>query len=185
MKNLSSRLELAKHFAKLDFKTGAEIGVFSGYFSEVLCQAIPNLKLYCVDAWEVYPGYRNSKFEPNMLEAYNTAKTRLAPFNAQIIKKFSTDAVKGFKDGSLDFVYIDGNHEYKYVKQDIEAWTPKVRKGGIIAGDDYYMTKTGNLGVIQAVHEYVDKYGYELQLIGWDLNNPVEDNRQPQWWFVK
>ncbi len=185
MSILRNRLELAKHFAKLGFKTGAEVGVFSGYYSEVLCQTIPNLKLYCIDPWEVYPGYRDRKFEPNMREAYETAQTKLAPFDVEIIKKYSLDAAKDFKDKSLDFVYIDGNHEYKYVKQDIEAWTPKVRQGGIVAGDDYYMTRAGNLGVIQAIHEYVDEHGYKLQLTGWDLGNPEADNRQPQWWFIK
>ncbi len=47
------------------------------------------------------------------------------------------DAVKDFEDNSLDFVYIDANHEYDYVKQDITEWTKKVKPGGIVAGHDY------------------------------------------------
>lgn len=185
MNMLRNRLEIAQHFNSLGFRVGAEVGVFAGYYSEVLCQNIPGLKLYCVDAWEVYKGYRDHKFESSMRNAEAKARERLEPFNVKIIKKFSMDAVRDFEDESLDFVYIDGNHEYKFVKEDIEEWTKKVRKGGIVAGDDYYMTRAGNMGVIQAVHEYVETHGYSLQLTPWDINDPAEDNRQPQWWFVK
>ncbi len=180
-----SRLALAEHFATLGFKTGAEIGVFDGYFSEHLCKTIPRLFLYSIDAWEVYPGYRNQKFVGNMQEAEAKARERLGSFNCTIIKKFSIDAAKDFEDESLDFVYIDGNHEYKYVKEDIEEWAKKVRKGGIVAGDDYYMTRAGNLGVIKAANDYAAQNGYSLQTTLWDLDDPREDNRQPAWFFEK
>lgn len=180
-----SRLALAEHFATLGFRTGAEIGVFDGYFSEYLCKTIPDLRLYSVDAWQVYPGYRDHKFESSMRNAEAKALDRLAPYNCTVVKKFSVDAAKDFADESLDFVYIDGNHEYKYVKEDIELWTPKVRKGGIVAGDDYYMTRAGNMGVIQAVNDYAAQQGYNLQTTLWDLNDPVVDNQQPAWWFFK
>lgn len=180
-----NRLELAAHFATLGFTVGAEVGVFDGYFSEHLCRTIPGLKLYSVDAWAVYPGYRDHKFESSMRAAEEKARARLAPFNAKIIKKFSTDAAQDFEDESLDFVYIDANHEYKFVKQDIELWAPKVRIGGIVAGDDYYMTRAGNMGVIQAVNEYAEAHGHDLQTTLWDAVNPVVDNQQPAWFFRK
>lgn len=180
-----SRLSLAEWFKDKEFKVGAEIGVFDGYFSEYLCQTIPGLKLYSVDAWEVYPGYRDHKFVSSMQAAEAKARERLEKFDCKIIKKFSVDAVKDFEDESLDFIYIDGNHAYKYVKEDIELWVPKVRKGGVVAGDDYYLTRAGNEGVIQATHEYADAHGYELNSTLWDLNDPVVDNRQPAWYFTK
>lgn len=182
---LKSRLALAEFFREQGFTVGAEIGVFDGYFSEHLCKTIPGLKLYSVDAWEVYPGYRDHRFESSMRNAEAKAKERLAKYDVEIIKKFSVDAVKDFEDESLDFVYIDGNHEYKYVKEDIEVWAPKVRKGGIVAGDDYYMTRAGNMGVIKAVNEYAYSKSYDLQVTPWDVNDPIVDNQQPAWWFVK
>lgn len=182
---LKNRLELADHFRQQGYTTGAEIGVFDGYFSEHLCKRIPGLKLSSIDAWAVYPGYRDHKFKVSMRNAEQKARDRLSRYNCEIIKKFSMDAVKDFEDESLDFVYIDGNHEYRYVKEDIEEWTKKVRKGGIVAGDDYYMTRAGNIGVIKAVHEYADAHGYDVQTTLWDLSDPVVDNRQPAWWFVK
>lgn len=182
---LHNRLALAQHFATLGFKVGAEIGVFDGYFSEYLCKTIPGLKLYSVDPWEVYPGYRDHKFERSMRNAEAKARERLALYDCTIIKKYSMDAVKDVEDDGLDFVYIDGNHEYKYVKEDIEAWAPKVRRGGIVAGDDYYLTRAGNMGVIRAVNEYVYGGGWELQVTPWDIDDLVVDNQQPAWWFVR
>lgn len=185
MSMLRNRKQIAEYFLGHSYKVGAEVGVFDGYYSEILCQTIPGLKLYCIDPWEVYGGYRDHKFESSMRKAEELARQRLEPFDCSIIKKFSVDAAKEIADGSLDFVYIDANHKYPYVKEDIEVWTPKVKKGGVVSGDDYYMTRSGNYGVIQAVHEYIDANGYDLQLTPWDLRDEKEDNWQPQWYFVK
>ena len=67
------------------------------------------------------------------------------------------DAVKMFKDRSLDFVFIDANHAFDYVMQDLIEWTKKVRIGGIVSGDDYYPFKKGDqsfAGVVEAVDSY-------------------------------
>lgn len=184
---MKNRLELAELFRDKGFTVGAEIGVFDGYFSEHLLKTIPNLHLHAVDAWQVYNGYRDHKFQRNMDAAFVRAQERFAPFAGKVMitRKFSMDAVKGFGDGTLDFVYIDGNHEYKFVKEDIEQWTKKVRIGGIVAGDDYYLTPHGNVGVLKAVDEYVRNNNYILHITDWDMENPVEDNRQPSWFFAR
>jgi len=182
---MKNRLELAKHFAELGYKVGAEIGTFDGYYAEVLLKNIPGLLLYCVDPWEVYRGYRDHKFHRSMELAEQKARERLTPLGCQIVKKRSMDAVKDIADNSLDFVYIDANHKYEFVKEDIEAWTPKVRTGGIVSGHDYYITKAGNTGVVNAVNEYVALHNYELNLTEWDALNPNEDDRQHSWYFIK
>jgi len=82
---------------------------------------------------------------------FEEAKLRLAPYKTTIVRKLSTDAAMDFGDESLDFVYIDADHSYNAVKEDIAAWAPKVRRGGIVAGHDYYYTRAGNIGVIAAV----------------------------------
>ena len=59
-------------------------------------------------------------------------------------------------DKSIDFVYIDADHEYESVRKDIAAWHPKIRRGGIISGHDY-----SSSGVYKAVNErfnLVNKY---------------------------
>ena len=55
----------------------------------------------------------------------------------KFIRAFSEKAAKLIEDNSLDFAYIDGNHQYEFVKKDIELYYPKVKKGGIVGGDDY------------------------------------------------
>lgn len=55
----------------------------------------------------------------------------------QTIAKPSVEAAQEFEDGSIDFVFIDGDHTYPSVANDLNAWVRKVRPGGIIAGHDY------------------------------------------------
>jgi predicted O-methyltransferase YrrM len=56
---------------------------------------------------------------------------------ALMLRMYSSQAAKLFPDGSLDFIYIDANHKYDYVKEDIELWWPKLKSGGMISGHDY------------------------------------------------
>ena len=66
----------------------------------------------------------------------------------------SKEAAKKFESKSLDLVFIDANHTYEAVKEDIALWLPKVRLGGVICGHDYH--RTGNIphnGVKRAVDE--------------------------------
>lgn len=174
-KELKNRIELIKYFAELGFTEGAEVGVFTGYFSEVMFQNIPALHLYCVDIWG------SGKYQ----RAENECLERLKPYNKTIIKDYSVEAAKQVADGSLDFVYIDGAHDYDNVKADIEAWAPKVKVGGIISGDDFYDFPTGRGGVMQAATEFASHHHYDLKLTNWDIDNPLSDDRQPSFWFVK
>ena len=65
----------------------------------------------------------------------------------------SMEAVSKIPDASLDFVYIDGRHEFDFIMMDLIAWAPKVRAGGIVSGHDYYQFYRG--GVVHAVNAYV------------------------------
>lgn len=172
---MKNRTELVDFLAKQGFKKGAEIGVFTGYYSELLCKAMPGLDLTCVDIW----GWGKYK------EAEQECIKRLKPYNCKIIKDYSVNAAKQIEDESLDFVYIDGAHDYKNVRDDLEAWTPKVRVGGIVAGDDFYDFPSGKGGVMKAVTEYTSHHLFNLKLTDWDIDNPVRDDRQPSFYFVR
>jgi predicted O-methyltransferase YrrM len=136
--NLERNTGIPSLFKELGFKAGAEIGVLEGVFSECLCQGMPDATIYSIDAWEYYPvanDFRRAKHYPGIFER---AKARLAQYpNDKLIKKWSMDAVKDFADGSLDFVYIDSDHRFEYITNDIAEWGKKVRIGGIIAGHDF------------------------------------------------
>lgn len=157
----TDRKTLADLFKELGFKVGVEIGVQEGIYSEVLLQANPELKLYGVDPWTFYETAGNFRKQKDLDEHYKTTVKRMAPYkNYVIVKKTSMDAVKDFEDKSLDFVYIDADHEYSHVVQDIAEWSKKVKKGGIVSGHDYRLSldKNTHLHVIYALHGYVEAY---------------------------
>ena len=178
--NMQNRVELAQHFSDLGFTRGAEIGVFEGYYSKVLFDQNPRLRmLWCVDSWGP---------ESRRVAAYDVARETLYPYASRIVWNLGTSlsVAQGMADGILDFVFIDANHSYESVKEDITAWAPKVRSGGLVTGHDYYPGKrVKQCGVIPAVDEYVAAHGYTLHTTAYDGNNPVKDDRQPCWYFTK
>ena len=176
MKFIDRRYDLAVIFRDKGYKVGAEIGVAGARYSECLCQVIPGLKLYCVDTWQRYPGNRRGGLQKQHDDNYELAQKRLAPFDATLIKKFSMDAVKDFADGSLDFVYIDANHDFDFVMEDIINWAKKVKKGGMVSGHDYYQFH--HSGVVEAVDAYVKTHNLEL-----GLTSHRHDNGERSWFF--
>jgi hypothetical protein len=140
------RRQLPDFFKQMGYKVGVEIGVYKGDFTRWLLKR--GAKIYAVDPWLAYPDYGHPKvhFQARQDVIYRSAKKRLAPFGdrCEIIRKTSMEAVKDFEDDSIDFVYIDGHHGFKYVAEDIYEWSKKVRKGGIISGHDYALRKFKN-----------------------------------------
>ena len=56
---------------------------------------------------------------------------------AQLFVNTSIDAASYIQPEELDFVFIDGDHSYRAVEEDLAAWEPLVKKGGIVAGHDF------------------------------------------------
>lgn len=165
---MKDKLELAKYFNTLGFRVGAEVGVLDGDYALTLCREIPGLKYYGIDNWYIAEGMSNHKHRGK----YEHVLKILKLYDATIIRKLSMEAVNEFENNSLDFVYIDANHQFDYVVEDIIHWTKKVRKGGIVSGHDYEESNTK--GVISAVDGYVKSHGLKL--------NVLEDT---SWWFNK
>jgi hypothetical protein len=151
------RLELSRLLAALGFTRGAEIGVWTGKWSARLCLDNPRLQMLAVDPWASYDTYRDSRNLATVLTtAYEEATTRLRAFPCTIVRKASLDAARDVPDGSLDFVYIDANHGDAFVQADLEAWAPKVRPDGIVAGHDYlWRPGRPHIQVKAAVDRYV------------------------------
>jgi hypothetical protein len=186
---------------------GVEIGTFKGDFSKVILSTWGGT-LYMIDPWRAlgdeYIDDSNHKFHRN---AYEETMVSINGYEdrAFMLRGLSKQMVHLFGDNSLDFVYIDGNHEYSFVKEDIELWYPKVKDGGIISGHDYclfngkkygwYEDKTfhedginkhiwssdgekyyGVFGVNPAVDEFCKENNYELNHTNeWDAT----------WYFFK
>jgi hypothetical protein len=177
---------MAETFNELQFKVGAEIGVERGKHAFVLCNCIPDLKLYCIDVWEVYEG--NLDYAKVIKHYYTEAQGRLSGLNCVFVKKFSMDAVKDFSNESLDFVYIDAAHDFKNVAMDICEWAKKVKPGGIVYGHDFSSTYNNYVGDVQYV---VRAYCGAKNINPWFVigeENPVGKRSKrwgQSWMFVK
>lgn len=133
-----SRYELPMAFKELGLVKGVEIGTYLADYTEALAQA--GLEIYGVDPWALYRDYGNPRGQKRLDAQYQASLERLKPYpNAHLIRKTSMDALADFEDESLDFVYIDGNHSFKYVAEDLWEWSRKVKQGGVIAGHDWVL----------------------------------------------
>lgn len=178
----SNRVVFAKLLAELGYRKGAEIGVASGGHSLLLAKQNPKCDLFCIDSWAVYEGMHDYEDKFRLYEFEIMASNRLNPVqNATIIKGFSMDVVKQFDDNSLDFVYIDANHEWPYVTHDIFYWAKKVRPGGIVSGHDYdrKRRKDGLCQVKEVVHAYTEAF----DISPWFVVSRPE--RSQSWLWVK
>lgn len=169
-----TRDDLARLFRDSGYTRGAEIGVADGRYSLTLFETIPGLELLCVDPWLRYSNNPRGGPQEQHDGNYEKAKARLTPYRATLVRNFSVPAVRSVPLGSLDFVYIDGNHCYEYVREDLEHWSARVRSGGIVAGHDYYEFKWA--GVVEAVKLYTCSRG----ITEWWLC----DEREPSFWWV-
>lgn len=174
--------DVPRLFRELGYRVGAEIGVYRGEYSKWLLRGIPGLKLYGIDAWQVYGNYTDFT-AADILDAYAIAQANVAPYNCELIRAWSDEAVQRFPDASLDFVFIDGNHAYEHVVRDIALWSVKVRPGGIIYGhdfDDYtkHPRRWREMQVQQAVSGWMAAY----RIVPWFV---LTRNRNQSWMYAK
>lgn len=176
----AGRADLCRLLAEQGYQRGAEIGVWTGLFSAELCQAIPGLDLLCVDPWKAYKTYNEKKNNQRRLDiAYSEAVARLAPFACTLQRMTSLEAAALVPDGSLDFVYIDANHQEPFISQDLAAWAPKVRSGGIVAGHDYHFAPKQPF--LQQVRPAVDAFTAAQQITPWYV---LAKDKAPSYFWV-
>lgn len=198
------RNSLPEWFHDLDFKVGVEVGVAEGEYSESICKANPQMKIYGIDPYESYKGSQDYIHEDAFEMIYRQAQKRLKHFPEYVfIKELSMEALKKIEDNSLDFVYIDANHTEPYVAQDIEGWSKKVKTGGIVSGHDYVeettlKLKTG-IGIVsghnytyvlqeelpreQRVKEAVNTYTRKNDIKPWFVLDV--ESKYPSWLWIK
>lgn len=140
---------LADMMRDMEFQVGVEIGTYLGNTASIWCRANPNLTLTCIDPYVPYSGRQSAETQE---EIYQTACKNLEPYDATIRRVSSMEAVHTFVDGSLDFVFIDGDHLFDAAMMDLICWAPKVRQGGMILMHDYTILQGPD--VIRAVDAY-------------------------------
>lgn len=170
--------------------TGVEIGVKRGGYSEFLLRHWRGRLLISVDPWleDDAGAYVDRANVGQAIHDRYYAETaqRLARFGprSEIRRQTSLAATAGVADESLDFVYIDARHDRASVEEDLRAWYPKVRGGGVVAGHDYVdgSFANGEFGVKSAVDAFFGDLGVPVHATD---GGPRAVEVYPSWIVVK
>lgn len=156
---------LAELCKKINAQTVAEIGVSRGINASKWLELCPEIsKIYLVDN-------DSSVFDAGLF--LNQEK------KITFIRQSSMEAVTYVQDG-LDLVYIDADHGYEAVKDDILAWSKKIRRGGILCGHDYMKEPNKHSEVSMAVNELLADFT-EVHL----EQDTLENGNIYVWWVQK
>lgn len=148
--------EVIKHQG---YRRGAEVGCAKGNTTRYLLGHCPRLlRLYAVDLWTRVPegvGGGTQYAGWNFQAIKRVFLRRMQPFQRRVVvlEGVSWQMAQSVKDEELDFVFIDADHEYQSVVNDIWAWTPKLKPGGMLSGHDTHFE-----GVRRALLELIPTY---------------------------
>ena len=137
--NITGLIDLINYVDVTD-KVMCEIGCYIGVSTETFLQFKPK-KFYAVDIWGMNDAYIDAQWAignrtwATIEEQFRQMTSNYS--NVEVIKDFSVSAADKIEPESLDLVYIDGEHTYEAISEDIAAWTPKVKPGGWVCGHDY------------------------------------------------
>lgn len=157
------RTEFIKFINNLKPLNGIEIGVYNAENSEIILKRVGGIKYWGVDPYLCYKDYEDDFANSNQEiqdKRYEMANQIFKSYNQTLIRKTSEEASKDFEDNFFDFIYIDANHNYEYIKTDIELWWPKVKAGGILSGHDFSWNYAGN--VVRAIMDFAREIGRDI-----------------------
>ena len=135
-------------------EVGSWLGRSSSFMGVEIANSGKNIKFDCVDTWQGTDGEHNDFDVFKEKTIYETFLSNMEPVKDHFtpIRETSVDASKLYEDESLDFVFIDANHDYEPVLADVLSWLPKVKKGGIMAGHDW-QSPSVRKGVLEVLPE--------------------------------
>lgn len=119
-----------------------------------------------IDPWKLQPEFPDRMYggsvartQDDMDAIYERVQQDFGHLpNVKIHRATSESALAKFEDEHFDWVYIDGNHYYDYVLNDLELALRKVRRGGFITGDDYDWGRSLGLPVRTAVRDFMARH---------------------------
>ena len=151
---------------------GAEIGVHLGDFSSELLGAVRPRELHLIDPWahERASEYRDawyggmasggqSEMDARHASVCKRFAREVSSGRVTIHRGYSAEVLGGFAPTYFDWVYIDGNHLYEFVKKDLDLAFAKTKPGGYVCGDDYTSGGWWQGGVKKAVDEFWQAHG--------------------------
>ena len=134
------------------FKRVAEVGVYKGVSTRQILGSCSDI---LDEYWAIDPFMKYEQMNADWDALYRRVCAYMIEYpKLRALRLTSEESVKLFPKGYFDLVFIDANHHYDFIKQDLNLWKPLVRKGGILSGHDY---KQGGQfpfwGVYTAVNE--------------------------------
>jgi SAM-dependent methyltransferase len=188
---LTSRENLLPYFPKDG--VGAEIGVAEGAYSAAILAAAEPRELHLIDPWSHLEAgsdlLGSSAFLTETAKARGIADEPTPP-NAQgdtifegvarrfegdprvrLHRQYSYKAASGFEAGTFDFVYLDGNHHYEFVRRDLHDWAALLKPGGLLFGHDFFedeFARQENYGVIDAVGAFLKRSDFRFMMLTWE-----------------
>ena len=138
-------------------EVGCWLGKSSCYLGKKIKDSGKKIKLFCVDIWDYVdddPYYHPFKNKyPDLLSIFNTHVNQLGLSEYIFpIQGASVNVAQTFHLESVDFIFIDGNHNAPYINDDLTMWYPILKNGGFIAGHDYQ----DSVDVQKAVNSFFD-----------------------------
>jgi hypothetical protein len=142
---------------------GAWLGKSSSYLIDKALNK--NIDVTIIDSWKgSINELQTTQNIATQMDIYEVFLNNMGNRKYESMKALSYEASLHFDNESCDVVFIDMEHTYNAVKNDIELWLPKVKTGGYLAGHDY---SNDWLGVIQAVDEKLGKDNIRIQDTCW------------------
>ena len=168
-----TRNEMLKFYCnKLCNPKVLEIGVFKGDFLDYL---VNECNTGSIDAVDIFEGVTCSgNADGNNLIYYDVGMSYLELTdkykhldNVTLYKSYSTNFLQNQHDNTYDIIYIDGDHSYYGVKNDLLNGYNKIKNGGYLMGHDYEMNLSKanhnyEFGVKQAVDEFCAEYNQKI-----------------------
>lgn len=122
-------------------EVGSWLGKSACLMAELIQDSQKAIEFVCIDPWiDGGPDLRDTNhFRKLQRPPFEIFLENCRPFSGIIrpLRMFSTDAAHETPDESVDFLMLDGDHNYEGIRDDIDAWLPKMKPGGIMSGDDY------------------------------------------------
>lgn len=153
---------------------GCEIGVWEGGFSEKILRVVRPSRLVLIDPWLFQPEFAGAwyggalmKSQAEMDQVCERVRARFTGTSGVEILRGKTEAVEmAIAPASLDWVYIDGNHDHAHVRLDLEFARRVVKPGGLVLGDDYDRGPPGQVPpVTRAVGDHLRSPDAGLELL--------------------
>ena len=149
-KVFQNRTELIKSITNQN-TFGAEVGVLYGDFSEVILNTTKIKQLTLID------------IDTSMIKKQVVSNNKIK-INETLSKNFTSKKL-------FDWIYIDGDHSYQGVKEDINLFKKLLKPKGYLVFNDYCkvnIRSLGTFGVHKAVNEFLNSsewkvYGLALQ----------------------